>query len=152
MDIGVRHHGYVSDISRTYALGEPTKRQRMVHAAVQSAQQEIIKLLKPGISIERHSSDADNILASALIELGLLRGRSDRNTIRKYFPHAIGHGLGVDAHDALGSSSVFLPGMVFTVEPGIYIPEEGIGVRIEDDVLITDSGRTNLSSRLSTDL
>jgi len=82
----------------------------------------------------------------ALNSLGLLKTDDD---YRRYFPHAVSHGLGVDVHDALGQPEVFLPGMVITVEPGIYIPEESIGVRLEDDILITDTGYTNLSAKLS---
>ena len=84
--------------------------------------------------------------------LGLMRSAEDEDNFRKYFPHAISHGLGVDVHDSLGAPKYLQPGMVLTVEPGIYIPEEGIGVRIEDDILVTDKGHSNLSGMLSTDL
>jgi Xaa-Pro aminopeptidase len=72
--------------------------------------------------------------------------------IRKYMPHAISHGLGIDVHDSLGAPKHFEAGMVLSVEPGIYIPEESIGVRIEDDILITNTGHQNLSAGVSTDL
>ncbi len=152
LDIGARHEGYAADITRTYALGEPTKRQRDVHAAVQRAQAEIIKLLRPDLSVEEYQRDVDGIMTEALMGLGLMKSADDEAGFRKYFPHAISHGLGVDVHESLGAPRSFQPGMLLTVEPGIYIPEEGIGVRIEDDILITDKGRTNLSARLSTDL
>jgi Xaa-Pro aminopeptidase len=70
---------------------------------------------------------------------------------RKYFPHAVSHGLGIETHDPLGRLKAFLPGMVLTVEPGIYIPEENIGVRLEDDILVTETGNENLSRYLSSD-
>lgn len=152
MDIGVRYKGYATDIARTYALGEPTKRQRDVHAAVRDAQAQIIQLLRPELSVEQYQRDVDKIMGEALMSLGLMKDASDETSYRKYFPHAIGHGLGVDVHESLGGPRFLQPGMLLTVEPGIYIPEEGIGVRIEDDILITDKGRTNLSARLSTDL
>lgn len=152
LDIGARQGGYVADITRTYAMGEPTKRQREVHAAVQSAQAEIIKLLRPDLSVEQYQRDVDKIMAGALLSLGLMKASDDETNLRKYFPHAISHGLGVDVHESLGAPRFFQPGMLLTVEPGIYIPEEGIGVRIEDDILVTEKGRTNLSARLSTDL
>jgi Xaa-Pro aminopeptidase len=152
LDIGARHEGYAADITRTYALGEPTKRQRDVHAAVQRAQAEIIKLLRPELSVEEYQRDVDRIMTEALMSLGLMKNADDEAGFRKYFPHAISHGLGIDVHESLGAPRSFQAGMLLTVEPGIYIPEEGIGVRIEDDILITDKGRTNLSARLSTDL
>jgi len=151
MDIGARHYGYAADVARTYAYGEPTKRQAAVHKVVQEAQQRIIKLLKPDLGIEEYQRDVDTIMVDALMSLDLLKDPSDDKMYRRYFPHAISHGLGVDAHDSLGGPRFFQPNMVLTVEPGIYIPEEGIGVRIEDDILITAWGHKNLSGRLSTD-
>lgn len=152
LDIGARVDGYAADITRTYAIGEPTKRQKEVHAAVQTAQEKIIKLLKPSLSIEQYQNDVDKIMGQALQDLGLMNGPDDEKNYRKYFPHAVSHGLGVDVHDSLGGPRTLQPGMVLTVEPGIYIPEEKIGVRIEDDILITEKGHSNLSARLSPDL
>jgi Xaa-Pro aminopeptidase len=152
LDIGARHEGYAADITRTYALGEPTKRQRDVHGAVQRAHAAIIKLLRPDLSVEQYQRDVDGIMTEALMNLGLMKNESDEANFHKYFPHAVSHGLGVDVHESLGAPRSFQPGMVLTVEPGIYIPEEGIGVRIEDDVLVTEKGHSNLSARLSTDL
>ena len=151
MDIGARYAGYPADITRTYALGQPTKRQKAVHAAVQSAHEQIIALLSTGVSLEAYSASVDEIMKDALCQLGLLKNRTDTETYRRYFPHAISHGLGVDVHDSLGGFGVFQQGMVLTVEPGIYIPEESIGVRIEDNILITETGHKNLSASLSTD-
>lgn len=84
-----------------------------------------------------------------LKDLGLLKKPED---YRRYFPHAVSHGLGIDVHDSLGRPTEFQTGMILTVEPGIYIPEEGIGVRIEDNILITKTGHENLSAGLSTSL
>lgn len=152
LDIGAKSGGYAADITRTYAYGEPTKRQADVHAAVQAAQRDIIALIQPNVSVEQYQHDVDAIMIKALLQLGLMSGRDDLENYHKYFPHAISHGLGVDVHDSLGSPKFLQPGMVLTVEPGIYIPEEGIGVRIEDDILVTATGNTNLTARLSTDL
>ena len=152
IDIGARYGGYAADITRTYAIGEPTKRGKAVHSAVQSAQKEIISLLKPNVLIEEYQKDVDRIMSDALLSLGLMKDKDDRKAYHRYFPHAVSHGLGVDVHDTMGAPRMLQPGMVLTVEPGIYIPEESIGVRIEDDVLITDDGHDNLSRRLSTDL
>lgn len=152
LDIGARVDGYAADITRTYSVGRSSARQVTVHAAVERAQQDIIELLKPGLSVKEYNASVDHIMQDALIDLGLLKTRSDTKTYRTYFPHAISHGLGIDVHDSLGGPTEFIPGMVLTVEPGIYIPEEGIGVRIEDDILITGTGYENLSGSLLTSL
>lgn len=149
MDVGARVDGYAADITRTYAIGEPTKRQVAVHKAVESAQQQIISLLKPGIELRAYLNQVDDIMQKAIASLDLFHQADD---YRRYFPHAISHGLGVDVHDALGTPRVLEAGMVLTVEPGIYILEEGIGVRIEDDILITEKSHRNLSQKLATHL
>lgn len=151
MDIGARYQSYAADITRTYAIGTPTKRQVEVHEAVASAHRTIIRLLKPGLSVSEYHEKVDDIMKHALITIGLIRDNED-DAYREYFPHAISHGLGIDTHDALGKPAIFKAGMVLTVEPGIYIPKESIGIRIEDDILITEKGHSNLSSSLSTDL
>lgn len=152
MDVGARVSGYAADVTRTYGVGTTTKRQRAVHAAVVSAQKAIIRLLGPDKSVEEYQTQVDEIMKTELLSLGLMKDKDDNDNYRRYFPHAISHGLGIDVHDALGGPRVFQPGMVLTVEPGIYIPEEKIGVRIEDDILITETGHRNLSGKLSTDL
>ena len=152
LDIGARVEGYAADITRTYAVAEPTARQRQVHGAVQTAHQRIVQLIEPQLTIEAYQRGVDIIMTEALLELGLMNNSDDTKNYHKYFPHAISHGLGVDVHDSLGGPAALQPGMVLTIEPGIYIPEESIGVRIEDDILVTEGGHTNLSARLSTDL
>lgn len=152
LDIGARMNGYSADITRTFSLGEPSKRQIEVHEAVRSVQAQVIRLIKPDLSVEQYQRESDAIMADALMKLGLMLRSDDKKNFRKYFPHAVSHGLGVDTHDSLGAPKFLQPGMVLTVEPGIYIPEEGIGVRIEDDIHVTASGNVNLSGRLSTDL
>lgn len=147
MDIGARVGGYAADITRTYAKTEPTKRQQQVHQAVEAAHQQIISLLGPDVSVSEYSKQADEIMLVVIQELGLYK---NSDSLRRYFPHAISHGLGVDVHDSLGAPAVFKENMVLTVEPGIYIPEEKIGLRIEDDILINQKNSTNLSRSLST--
>ena len=149
LDIGAKIDGYAADITRTYAVGAVSERHKSVHAAVEGAHQKIIALLRPGLLVKDYSENVDTIMKEALDGLGLISEPSD---YRRYFPHAISHGLGIDVHDSLGGSDVFLPGMVLTVEPGIYIPEERIGIRIEDDLLITKDGHENLSAALATGL
>ena len=149
IDIGARISGYAADITRTYSIGTPTDCQIEVHKAVEKAHNRIVSLLRPGLLVSEYQDNVDEIMKSTLEDLGLLKKPDD---YRRYFPHAISHGLGIDVHDLLGRPERFLPGMVITVEPGIYIPEEAIGVRIEDDILITEDGYRNLSKSLSTGL
>lgn len=149
MDVGAKVDGYAADITRTFCKGEPTKRQRNVYKAVEAAHYKIISLLQPMLAVESYQQSVDEIMREALREVGL---PDTEESLRRYFPHAISHGLGVDVHDSLGRPKFLEEGMVLTVEPGIYIPEEGIGVRIEDDILITSSGHRNLSAALSTSL
>lgn len=151
IDIGARFDGYAADVTRTYCVS-PTERQKQVHGAVESAHKKIIALLKPHYLISEYIKDSDSIMKEALLEIGLLDDVNDETTYRKYMPHSISHGLGVDVHEGLGVFQMFKPGMVLTVEPGIYIPEENIGVRIEDNILITDKGHENLTRGLSTSL
>lgn len=152
IDVGIRYKGYATDITRTYALGEPSDRQQEIHRAVQKAQRRIIACIKPGLTLQEYQRKSDEIMKDALQEVGLLEKRDDHKAFRKYFPHAISHGLGIDVHESLGDYDTFQPGMVLTVEPGIYIAEEGIGVRIEDDILVTEMGCENLTATLPTSL
>ncbi len=149
MDIGAEYGGYAADITRTYAKGQATKRQIAVHAAVEAAHKQIISLIAPSVLIEDYQLSVNSIMKGAIASLGL---GNNEDSLRRYFPHAISHGLGIDVHDSLGSPRYFSENMVLTVEPGIYIPEEGIGVRIEDDIAVTAKGRKNLSGSLSTEL
>lgn len=152
MDVGALVAHYPADVSRTYAIGNATARQAAVHAAVASVHEQTITMLRPGLSFRTYAAAVDASMRDALVRLGLLSAEADLSDLRRYFPHAISHGLGLDVHDSLGGFREFQPGMTLTVEPGIYIPEEGIGVRIEDDILITEKGNINLSGQLSTDL
>jgi len=147
MDVGAKCGGYAADISRTYVVGEPTARQRQVYDAVLKAQEACIKLVKPGVSFADFQRDVDGIMEQAVQSLGF-----EASDLHEYFPHAIGHGLGIDLHDSLGGFESLQPGMVLTIEPGIYIDKEGIGVRIEDDILVTETGHANLSSRIPKEL
>ncbi len=149
IDAGALNDEYAADITRTYAIGHVNDRHKQVHAAVEKAHYEIIALIKPGVSLKEYSDTVDVIMGTMVNELGL---GNTPESYRKYFPHAISHGLGLDVHESLGGYKEFQPGMVLTVEPGIYIPEEAIGVRIEDDILVTEDGNENLSASLPTSL
>lgn len=151
LDVGAQVNGYAADVTRTYAMGTPSEREVAVHAAVERALHEIIAFVKPGGLFKDYQAFVDTVMKRELISLGLIADEQD-SRYRTYFPHAISHGLGIDVHESLGGYTEFKPGMVFTIEPGIYIPEEGIGVRIEDDILVTETGTKNMSGSLPTSL
>lgn len=147
LDIGAEVDNYSADITRTYSQTKPTKRQKSVHVAVEAVQEYALSLVKPGALLKDNEALIEQYMGEKLRELGLIK-TIDRENVRKYFPHSTSHFLGLDVHDTGDYSRPLEPGMVITVEPGIYIPEEGIGVRIEDDVLVTPRGYKVLSARL----
>lgn len=151
IDAGAQYGQYAADITRTYARDKAAVSPRFVelHTAVEQAHQKIIELIRPGLALADYNDQVDTIMKQALQSVGLYNDESD---YRRYFPHAISHGLGLDVHESLGGYKKFKPGMVLTVEPGIYVPEEAIGVRIEDDILVTETGNENLSAALPTGL
>lgn len=148
MDVGAEVSHYSADITRTYSLGIPTKRQKQVFEAVERVYQAALALLKPGVDMRAYEAKVDEIMAKELKKLGLINDVNDKKQLKKYYPHLASHFLGLDTHDAANYDEPLAAGMVLTVEPGIYIPEEAIGIRIEDDVLITDNGVQVLSSDL----
>ncbi len=145
LDVGAEWQHYSADITRTVCLGEPTRRQQTVYAAVESVQQFAFSLLRPGINFREYEKQVIAFMGEKLRELGLIKTINDER-VYTYFPHATSHYLGLDTHDAGDYERPLEAGVVMTVEPGIYIPEEGIGVRIEDDILITDDGIDILSA------
>lgn len=152
LDVGAQVAGYAADISRTYSMsGNPTKRQRQVYDAVIEVQKYATDLLKPGVIIRDNEKLVEQFMGEKLRSLGLIKN-VEHDEIRRYFPHATSHHMGIDVHDVADYERPLEPNMVLTVEPGIYIPEESIGVRIEDDVLITSAGTMSLTEKLSRDL
>lgn len=143
-DIGAEYHCYTADISRTYFVGPVSERKKEIYNAVMSVHRQAQELVKPGLNWRDYVVAVDEAMGKELIQLGLIKNNT-RENVRKYFSHAIGHSLGLDVHDPSDYLS-FQEGNVFTIEPGIYIPEEGIGVRIEDDLLVTKDGVENLSA------
>lgn len=148
MDVGAEVSHYAADITRTAAYGEPTSRQKAVYKAVLEVQKQARGLLKPGTLLREYEQRVEELIGEQLRQLKVSDGR-DRNEIRRYYPHAASHFMGLDVHDVGHYDLPLQVGTVLTVEPGIYIPEEGIGVRIEDDVIITETGNRLLSSGLS---
>jgi Xaa-Pro aminopeptidase len=152
VDAGIRLDGYATSVARTYVNGESTRRQSAIHEALLDVRHQIMELLVPNMSLDQYQRETDSIMRDMLMRLGLLEEVNDTVGYRRYFPHSMSHGIGVDVHESLGSAHFFMPGMTVTVEPGVYIPEEKIGMRLGDTVLITSSGHLNLSGSLSTDL
>lgn len=150
VDTGVKFNNYCSDITRVIAKN-PSNRQIAVHKAVVEAQTYAMSLLKPGINMKEYEISVAKFIGGKLRELGVIKEITSKN-IRKYYPHSTSHSLGIDVHDPADYSRPLQPGMVITVEPGIYIPEENIGIRIEDNLLITEDGAESLSSELSANI
>jgi Xaa-Pro aminopeptidase len=151
LDVGAAYGLYAADISRTYALKKPSPRLVEVYDAVLSVQKKLMKMIRPGLTMRQIESMTEELVGDALVGLGLIKNKTSKN-IRKYYPHAVSHFLGLDVHDAADYDMPLSAGMVITVEPGIYIAAEKIGVRIEDDVVITKNGIRNLSSAISNNL
>lgn len=148
LDIGAAVEHYSADISRTISATPPTKRQQEVVDAVTLVQDFAISQIKPGVDPFAYEASVEKCMGEQLIKLGVIT-EATRENIRHYFPHATSHYLGLDTHDVGDYHKPYQAGMVITCEPGIYIPEEGIGVRIEDDLLITETGCTVLSAACS---
>src|SRR2546421_2824143 len=148
LDVGAQYSGYSADITRTIpANGKFTPRQREIYDIVLAAQNAAIAAIKPGAIFCRNEKDGlFNIAYNYINSHGKdLHGKP----LGQYFIHGLGHNIGLNVHDPGDYCKPLEPGMVITMEPGIYIPEENLGVRIEDDVLITDTGYSFLSERLA---
>ena len=144
MDLGVRYEGYCSDITRTYPVnGKFSHRQRKVYEIVLKANQEVAAQAKPGMTTRDLNDICKKILAEGCMELGLIEKEED---IGKYYMHGVSHHLGIDVHDVTVEGAKLAPGSVITDEPGLYIDEWEIGIRIEDDLLITEDGCKVLSA------
>lgn len=148
VDIGASVENYASDITRTVSLNDDiTKRQQQVLDTVIEVQNFAVAQIKPGVSFKKYELEVEQYMGERLRSLGIIDTTSSGN-VRKFFPHSTSHFLGLDPHDVGNYELAFEPGMVITIEPGIYIPTESIGVRVEDDFLITDTGATSLSQNL----
>jgi Xaa-Pro aminopeptidase len=149
MDVGAQYSGYAADITRTIpANGKFTPRQREIYDIVLGAQNAALAALKPGAIMGCKGNK--NTLQAIAYEYINTHGKDQHGKpLGQYFIHGLGHSIGLNVHDpGLDYCKPLLPGMVVTVEPGIYIPEESLGVRIEDDVLVTESGNELLSQKL----
>jgi len=145
-DLGALYQNYAADISRTYPIsGVFSKRQKDLYAIVLKANKMTIDYVKPGITWKDLNAYAKSILIKECKAIGLIESDEE---ITKYYTHSIGHFLGLDVHDIGIYNKELLEGMIITIEPGLYIKEEGIGIRIEDNILITKEGCINLSESI----
>ena len=155
MDVGAEYANYNADMTRTIPVnGRFTARQKDIYNAVLRVKNAATALLTPGNSIPGYHKEVGEIMQAELLGLGLIdqtdikNASTDWPAYKKYFMHGTSHHIGLDVHDVASIYTDFKPGMVFTVEPGIYIPEEGIGIRLEDDVVITKDGHLNLMGNI----
>ncbi|UYP00321.1 M24B family metallopeptidase [Oceanotoga sp. DSM 15011] len=145
-DLGAKWNNYSADISRTFPVnGRFTQRQKDIYNVILDTMKEIENNAKPGITLGNLNELSKRLLADGCKKLGLIEDEKD---LSKYYFHSIGHFLGLDTHDVGQRGKEFEPGMIITNEPGLYIPEENIGIRIEDDLLITENGCENLSKEI----
>ncbi|MET0751746.1 MAG: aminopeptidase P N-terminal domain-containing protein [Pyrinomonadaceae bacterium] len=173
IDAGAEYKGYASDITRTFPVnGKFTEAQRDVYDIVLDVQEKCIEATKTGNTVKSRQELSIELLTEGMKKLGLLKGKTEdlikKKAYMKYYMHGVGHYLGLDVHDAgryfteqqAKNSRPFAPGMVLTVEPGLYIPPDdkdapakyrGIGIRIEDDVLVTEDGNVNLTAKVPKD-
>jgi Xaa-Pro aminopeptidase len=147
IDAGAEYNNYAADITRVYTARKMTTSQQEVYRAVKDAQAFVIDQLKPGVDLKGMQTKVSRHIGKFLKARHLITSLKPEQ-VYKYYPHAISHHLGLDVHDVADYSQPLQAGMVITVEPGIYIKEEAIGVRIEDDILITKNGAEVLSRRL----
>ena len=167
IDAGCEYQYYASDVTRTFAVHAPfSQLQRELYSIVLDAQLKAIETVKPGVHFDDPHEAALQVLVAGMISVGLLKGSVDeviaQGSYRRFYMHRTSHWLGMDVHDAGlyrvgGNSRVLAPGMVLTVEPGLYINADddsvgdqfrGIGIRIEDDVLVTESGHEVLTAQI----
>ena len=145
-DLGYAHENYSADISRTFPVnGRFEGLQRSVYEAVLNCNKEVIRLIKPGLTIKQLQEFATEFLRKECIRLKLM---SENDDIRNYYYHNVSHHLGLDTHDISDREKPLVNGNVITVEPGLYFAKFGIGVRIEDDVLVSDDGAIVLSNNI----
>jgi Xaa-Pro aminopeptidase len=149
-DVATKYNNYCADITRTVSKN-PSKRQVAVYQAVLDVQEFAIGLLKPGVLLSDYEEKVREFMGEKLRELGLIK-IIDVDSVREYYPYLTSHFLGIDPHDAGDHDLPLEPGMVLTVEPGIHIKDESIGIRLEDIVLITKTGNQVLSSKIVKDI
>ena len=159
MDFGAEYANYASDLTRTVPVnGRFSERQKNIYNAVHRVMKEATNMLRPGTDHKKMQQEVIKIMEEELIGLGLfsrldVKNQDPKNPCyRKYFMHGTSHSLGLDVHDVGDTTTPMQPGMVFTCEPGIYIREEGIGIRLENDILVTSGDPDDLMKNIPIDL
>lgn len=146
MDVGADCNGYSADVTRCFPIGKKfTARQKQIYSLVLDVQKKVIAAVKPGVKLSELNDITKKGLAEGLIALNLI---DSEDQVGRYYMHSVSHFLGLDTHDLGGREAVLEEGNVITVEPGLYLPEENLGVRIEDDVLVTKTGHKVLSAKI----
>ncbi|MCR5611337.1 MAG: aminopeptidase P N-terminal domain-containing protein [Clostridiales bacterium] len=149
LDLGVKYENYCSDITRTYpANGKFSPRQREFYELVLKANEAVAAAAKPGVTTRDLNDIARKVLGEGLVAMGMI---ADVSEVGKYYMHGVSHAIGIDVHDISLVGDVLKPGWVISNEPGLYIDEEEIGIRIEDDLLITENGCEVLSKDIIKD-
>ncbi|GAL82875.1 X-Pro aminopeptidase [Sporocytophaga myxococcoides] len=155
LDFGAEYANYAADLTRSIPVnGKYTSRQKDVYNAVLKVMKEAKKLLVAGNNFKTYNETVGKIVEEELIKLKLLDNKEVKNQdpanplYRKYFMHGVSHYLGLDVHDVGSRNAIFENGMVFTVEPGIYIKEEGLGIRIENNILLSEKGPIDLMENI----
>ncbi|HKL04077.1 MAG TPA: M24B family metallopeptidase, partial [Cryomorphaceae bacterium] len=155
MDVGAEYGNYASDMTRTIPVnGKFTDRQKEVYSAVLRVMKESMKMLRPGVMLADYHKKVGKLMEPELVQLGLLKQDDIDNqnpespAYKKFFMHGTSHFIGLDVHDVGLWHEPIEAGMVFTVEPGIYIREENMGIRLENDIVITESGYDDLMGNI----
>ena len=151
LDVGAAYANYAADMTRTIPVsGKFSKRQKEIYAAVLRVMRGCTAALIPGILPRDWQKHAEALMQEELLSLGLIKPKDikkqdpERPALKKYFMHGVGHPLGLDVHDVATAGQPIQAGWVMTVEPGIYLPEEGFGIRLENDILVTPEGPIDL--------
>lgn len=146
-DLGASVNHYCADISRTFPVsGKFTDRQKTFYTIVLKAQEEVIKAIKPGVTLIQLNEIVRSVYKDECVKANIIESEDQ---VDQVYYHSVSHSLGLDTHDVgLVEGAVLRPGMVVTVEPGLYSEKESIGIRIEDDILVTEDGSINLSSSI----
>jgi len=155
LDVAAEYANYASDMTRCLPVnGKFTKRQKEIYNAVLRVKRAATKMLLPGQTFDKYNKAVGDLMTEELLQLGLLNTDEVKNqnpnwpAFKKYFMHGTSHFLGLDVHDVGFFTEPMQAGMVFTVEPGIYIPQEGLGIRLENNILITTTGQQDLMKNI----